>query len=313
MISNPDNAEADRFLKADFNNYFNGQIYEKREMKQVLHAIHHRIHLQQSEKQKSTVHQIYHWTSRIAAMLFIPFLLISIWFFLNPGINTGQATLLQIVAPQGSRVNFELPDGTKGILNGGSQLDYSSGFAANRHVKLSGEAWFDVVHDTKHPFIVDAHKNSVQVVGTKFTLAAWPEDDLTELVLEEGNVLFKSPGTGKVLEVAPGQRIVEKNGEIERSQVETWKYTAWKDGRLIFRNDSMEELARRISRWYNVEVEFDKKGLEEYTFRGVFEDDPLEEVLRLLKMTSPIDFEIHDRQVNTDGSFSRKKVIITKQ
>ena len=74
----------------------------------------------------------------------------------------------------------------------------------------------------------------------------------------------------------------------------------------------MDELARRISRWYNVDVQIDDKGLEEYVFRGVFENDSLEEVLRLLQLTSPITSRVEDRQPKADGSFSKKRVIITK-
>lgn len=313
MISDPSNSEANQFLKDDFQNAIKSPFAEKREMKHVLHEIHHRIHLRQAEKQKGRVYHLYQLASRVAAILFIPLLVFSFYFFMNEKIGAQQATLLQIVAPQGSRINFELPDGTKGILNSGSKLDYSTVFVANRKIKLTGEAYFDVAHDTKHPFTIDAKGNNIKVVGTKFTLTAWPEENQTELVLEEGKVLFQQKNQDKVLTVLPGQRIIEKEGKLERSEVETWKYTAWKDGRLVFRNDSMEELARRISRWYNVEVEFDKNLPDEYTFRGVFEDDSLEEVLRLLGMTSPIDFKIMDRQLNSDGSYTHKKVIITKK
>ncbi len=311
MISDPSNTEVDRYIKNDFQEELKNTVSEKKEMQHILHAIHHRLNLKQSEKRKSKVFRIYQWTSRIAAILFVPFFIISIYLFMNQHIKQEQATRLQIIAPESSRVSFELPDGTKGILNGGSVLDYSSAFAENRHVKLSGEAYFDVAHDMKHLFTIDANNDKIQVVGTRFTLAAWPDDHQTELVLEEGKVMFH---TGrKTYAVLPGQRIVEKNGNPELSEVETWKYTGWKDGRLIFRNDSMEELARRISHWYNVDIEFDKSSLKNYTFRGVFEDDPLEEVLRLLKITSPIDYKIEDRHINEDGSFSPQKVIITKK
>lgn len=313
MISDPSNAEVIQFLKDDFQDELKSATSKKREMQHVLHEIHHRIHLRQTAKEKSLIFKIYHVSSRIAAILFLPLLLGSIYFFMNQVTNTKQATMLQIVAPQGSRINFELPDGTKGILNGGSILDYSTAFAKNRNIKLSGEAYFDVSHDKKHPFTINANKNQVQVVGTRFTITAWPDENFTELVLEEGKVIFKSANQNEKVLVEPGQRIIEKDGKLERSEVETGKYTAWKDGKLIFRNDSMEELARSISRWYNVEVEFDKNGMEDYTFRGVFEDDSLEEVLRLLRITSPIDFKIIDRHVNADGSFCRKKVIITKK
>jgi transmembrane sensor len=313
MLADPGSIEADHLLKSDLDQSLDQIPEDKKNLDHVLHEIHHYIRLRQSEKEKKTVYRIFHWASRAAAILFIPLLAATLYFLLNHTRSDQNDVMLQVVAPQGARINFELPDGTTGTLNSGSELNYFSGFLKNRHIKLVGEAWFDVAKDKQHPFTIDANENRITVVGTRFSLSAYPADKTTELVLEEGKVLFKSAVLSTAMEVAPGQRVVEKDGKVERTEVEPWKYTAWKEGKLVFRNDSMEELARHISRWYNVDVEIRGEGLKEYRFRGVFEDDPLEEVLRLLKMTSPIDYEIYDRQSNADGSFSRKQVILTKK
>jgi len=312
-LADPSVPEADHLLRTDLNQSLERSPEERKDLDHVLHEIHHRIRLKQSEKGKSKVYRLYRWTSRVAAILFVPLLAASLYFILNQEGSSREEVMLQVIAPNGARVSFELPDGTTGILNSGSELSYSSLFSDNRHVELTGEAWFDVEKDEHHPFLIDANNNQITVVGTRFSLSAYPSDKSTELILEEGRVLFRSPGMGLAMEVEPGQRITEKDGQVERAEVEPWKYTAWKEGKLVFRNDSMEELARRISRWYNVDVEIRDEGLEEYKFRGVFEDDSLEEVLRLLRMTSPIDYEIHDRQANADGSFSRKQIILTKK
>lgn len=312
-LADPGNSEADRFLRNDLARSLSRIPEEKKNLDHVLHEIHHHIRLKQSEKEKKTVYRIFHRASRVAAILFIPLLAVSLYFQLSQTKSDRDDAMLQVIAPQGGRINFELPDGTTGTLNSGTRLAYSSGFIKNRHVRLVGKAWFDVAKDKEHPFMIDANENRITVIGTRFSLSAWPADRTTELVLEEGKVLFESAALSKAMEVIPGQRVIEKDNKVERTEVETWKYTAWKDGKLVFRNDSMEELARRISRWYNVDVEISGEGLREYRFRGVFEDDPLEEVLRLLKITSPIDYEILDRQSNADGSFSRKKIILTKK
>jgi len=311
-IADPSLSEADHFLKEDIQHHFNTPKTGKADLRHVLSEIHHRIHLKQSAKRSQKIHRLYRSASQIAAILFVPLLVFSTFLLFDKNESEGQLTMLKVVAPKGARVNFELPDGTTGFLNSGSTLSYSSAFAANRHVQLSGEAYFDVAHDQSHPFVINANSNEIQVVGTKFNLTAYPFEKNTELVLEEGKVLFKSPGMKSAIDLAPGQRLTEKDGKVELEEVETWKYSAWKEGKLVFRNDSMKELALRISRWYNVDVDIDDSGLEAYTFRGVFEDDPLEEVLRLLKMTSPIDYKIYNRMENTDGTFSRKRVIINK-
>lgn len=312
-LADPSDQESEQLLKSSLQQSFEETAEKGKDLNPVLNRIHHIIHLKRSAQKKTSVDLVYQWVSRVAAVLLISLLTANLYFFLRERESGREDAMLQIIAPAGSRVNFELPDGSSGILNGGSRLNYAGAFAVNRRVELVGEAWFDVEKDNQHPFVIDANQNKVIVVGTRFSLAVWPDDNSTELILEEGKVLFQSPDAGAAVEVEPGQRLVEKNGRIEQQEVETWKYTAWKEGKLVFRNDSMEEIASRISRWYNVDVEIRGEGMEEYKFRGVFEDDSLEEVLRLLKMTSPIDYEILDRQSNADGSFSRKQVILTKK
>ncbi len=312
-LSDEKSPEVDCFLRDDLTCSLDQAPEETKNLDHLLHEIHHHIRLRQSKKEKKTISLVYHWAARVAAVLFVPLLAATLYLLLNNTKSDRSDVMLQVFAPLGSRVNFELPDGTTGILNGGTRLGYSSGFLKDRHVKLEGEAWFDVAKDKQHPFTIDANNDKIVVVGTRFSLSAYPDDRTTDLVLAEGKVIFESATLNTTLKIVPGERIFEENGKIERTKVDPWKYTAWKDGKLVFRNDSMEELARRVSRWYNVDVEIRGEGLKEYRFRGVFEDDPLEEVLRLLKMTSPIDYEIHDRKLNPDGSFSRKQVILTRK
>ncbi|RKD89831.1 FecR family protein [Mangrovibacterium diazotrophicum] len=304
--------DAEQLLRNDIQDHFENSDEENKDLSGVLSEIHHRIHLNQSAQKKSKIRLLYQLASKAAAVLFIPLLLFAVYQWYNAAKPVNGDALVEIVAPRGARITFQLPDGTNGTLNAMSHLSYSPSFSNNRHVALSGEAYFDVAKDKKHPFTISANDNVVKVVGTKFSLSAYPEDKLTELVLEEGKVLFTPSNSNKPIDIIPGERLVSSDRGVEQSKVETWKYTAWKDGRLVFRNDSMEELARRISRWYNVDVHIDDQGLEEYVFRGVFENDSLEEVLRLLKLTSPIAYRIEDRQPNADGSFSKKRVIITK-
>lgn len=313
-FGNQFDGEADKFLFDDLLEHFRDEQAEPKELKGVLNAIHHRIRLNESARQRNNLHKLYQTLSKVAAILFLPLLLVVLYQWYSGRSSEGQLATTEIVAPKGARVRFQLPDGTSGTLNSTSSLVYSSTFLENRQVTLVGEAYFDVAKDAEHPFTISANNNQIRVVGTKFSLSAYPDDEETELVLEEGKVVFTPYYSDKQkIEVVPGEHLICVNGKVTQTEVETWKYTAWKDGKLIFRNDSMTELARRISRWYDVDVEIDNKGLEEYVFRGVFENDPLDEVLRLLQKTSPISYTIVDRKPNADGTYSRTKVIINKK
>lgn len=313
-LGNQFDGEADKFLFDDLREHFGNEQAEPKELKGVLNAIHHRIRLNESARQRNNLHKLYQTLSKVAAILFLPLLLVALYQWYSGRSSEGQLATTEIVAPKGARVRFQLPDGTSGTLNSTSSLVYSSTFLENRQVTLIGEAYFDVAKDVEHPFTISANNNQIRVVGTKFSLSAYPDDEETELVLEEGKVVFTPYYSDKQkIEVVPGEHLICVNGKVTQTEVETWKYTAWKDGKLIFRNDSMDELARRISRWYDVDVEIDDKGLEEYVFRGVFENDPLDEVLRLLQKTSPISYTIIDRQLNADGTYSKRHVIINKK
>ena len=88
------------------------------------------------------------------------------------------------------------------------------------------------------------------------------------------------------------------------------KFTAWVEGKLVFRGDPMAEVARRIERWYNVEVRLADKRIEQYVFRGTFEDDSLEDVLRVLSMTSPLKYKITDRKLLDNGTYLKGQVLL---
>ena len=111
----------------------------------------------------------------------------------------------------------------------------------------------------------------------------------------------------------PSEKLVCRDGNISVSAADPSKYKAWTGGKLIFRADDMLEVARRIERWYNVKVNLADEDLKKFSFRATFEDDTLEEVLRLLSLTSPIGFKISQRVMNSDGSFEKQIVTLFKK
>lgn len=282
----------------------------------LLDKIHHIIRLREPEKPISVKTRFFGIYSRVAAVLLIPVLLSGLWFLLRtenkPGLVTEQSVVSTLFAPLGSRVAFNLPDGTTGYLNSGSKLSYSTPFSGNRCVQLQGEAWFEVVTDELHPFQIDIGLSTVKVLGTRFNVSGYRDEGIIEVVLAEGSVEFTAKQTTPPVLLKPSERLVFNGEDIHIEKTDPMKYRGWTEGKLIFRGDNMASVARRLERWYNIEVEIASAELEEYVFRATFEDDSLREVLRLLSMTSPIRYSITPRKAMPDGSWMKEKVIFYK-
>jgi len=283
----------------------------------LLDRVHHIIRLKELEKQKSIKNRFIYIYSRVAAVLLVPVLLAGLWLYLKPKpmpeILVEQTVTNSIYAPLGSRVAFNLPDGTTGFLNSGSTLTYTIPFAGNRKVELQGEAWFDVVRDEQNPFEIGAGASAVKVLGTSFNLSAYPNDNFVEVVLAGGTVEFRATPNAQPLVILPSERVVFNGKEINIEKTDPSKFKGWTEGKLIFRGDNMAEVTRRLERWYNIEIEVADPALNEYVFRATFEDDSLREVLKFLSMTSPIRYRVSPRQILTDGTWSKEKVTLFKR
>ncbi len=316
FAENEESPEFKKVLLSSWNDFIDKDEEEDYGISFLLDRIHHIVRKNEHKKQQTAIKKFYLWYSAAAAIL-IPLLIVGgILFTKNywgKSIQNEKSTTATIVAPLGSRINFSLPDGTNGWLNSGSSIEYSLPFNNNRKVKVLGEAWFNVTRDALHPFDAIAGSSKLSVLGTKFNLSAYPEDKYVEVVLEEGKVIFHMPGLSSNIEMKPGERLIYNNDSVQISETDPGKYSAWTEGKLVFRGDPMREVARRIERWYNVDVELLDKELEKYVIRGTFQDDSLEDVFRYLSMTSPLEYRIIDRKTSDDGTFQKKKVLLYKR
>jgi transmembrane sensor len=283
----------------------------------MLDRVHHLIRNKEDQKRKLLVHRFVRTFSRVAAILLLPMLLaggLAIGYLLNTSNAISEQSASSVIhAPMGSRVSFNLPDGTKGFLNSGSSLTYSIPFSNSRNVALEGEAWFDVTHDQDHPFEITAGTSKVKVLGTSFNVSAYQEAQYIEVVLQQGKVEFYQDSQAEKITMSPSEKLVCINGKVDVTITDPAKYKAWTEGKLVFRGDNMAEVARRIERWYNVKVILADRDLDSYSFRATFEDDSLEEVLRLLGKTSPIDYKIAPRIMKNDGTVEKAVVSLYKR
>lgn len=254
--------------------------------------------------------------TRAAAVLLLPLILYSAYSVFStyqeiPVPET--SSLVEIVSPHGARTHFQLPDGTQGWLNSGSRVKYETTFLEKRNIQLIGEAWFEVTHNDKRPFIVRTANLDVQVLGTKFNVAAFPNEKVTEVVLQEGKVKVNGYNGTFTVDMKPDEKFTYDK-DLESGTIQTVNaehFSSWKDGLLVFRNEPLSEVLKRIGRWYNVEFVLTDPEIAKFRYRATFQEEQIEEVIRLISLTVPIKYSFDKREMGDDGVF--KKRIITIQ
>jgi len=204
------------------------------------------------------------------------------------------AQIQNIVTPYGAKTNIQLPDSSIVWLNSGSALSFPSRFGKNRPVTLTGEAFFEVVKSEK-PFVVSTSRGDVEVQGTSFNVKAFANENF-QATLVSGSVKVKADNTGDEVTLRPGQQAVIRGNKINVEPVETDLFTSWKEGKLIFRDEHLPSVAKRLERWYNVKIELtNDKRLSEISYTGTLEMESFSEVLQLLKVTAPIDYTYNEK------------------
>ncbi len=164
------------------------------------------------------------------------------------------------------------------------------------------------------PFVVKVREMEIVALGTEFNVSCYPDDETCAVTLEKGKVIVKRTTESRELqrlaELLPGQHIIIpcKTDKVKVNEVVTDKYTSWKEGKMVFRNDPMNEVVKRLGRLYNVEFILQGEALLDYRYRATFVDETLDEVLKLLKLSSPIDYVEQKREMLPDGSFTKKKI-----
>lgn len=252
---------------------------------------------------------------RIAAILVIPLILASLYFYHQWEQVKSESSLTEIICPAGMRTRFILPDGSSGWLNSESSLTYRMPFQKNRDVELKGQAFFDVKKDPAHPFVVNTDLFDIRVLGTRFDVSAYPTDRCVEVTLETGTIEILSNYTPHKKTIIPNQQFVfdKTLRKASLSEVDVAQYTSWKDGRLIFRNTPFSEVINRLGRWYNVEFECQDSSLLDLPYRATFKEESLARVLELLSLTAPITYQINKTQTETKNEYENQKVIIYKK
>ena len=233
-------------------------------------------------------------------------------------------------AELGSRRQVILPDGTKVWLNAGSRLSYDSNMIRKdeRVVTLSGEAYFDVAKDKEHCFLIHTDKLSIKVLGTAFNVKAYPQDKVTETTLMRGSIeltvnnkpyqkivlkpkekfalidytqpvtALAKPGRPQVPHNANKEKLVIQDVvPVEVDDKEYVKEVSWVEDNFVFQNETLEELAPKMERWFNIEIEIDNARIGSLHFTGIFHKETIEQALSAMQFIQPFKFKITDNHV----------------
>ncbi len=220
--------------------------------------------------------------------------------------NTNEVKFNEVIIPFGKKSKLLLEDGTIVWLNAGSRFAFPSKFnGMKREVNLDGEAYFEVARNVNHPFIVSTGAVNVEVLGTKFDISAYSSDNLSETVLLEGSIniwdnnkFFKD----KTL-MAPNQKATyNKTGKVIvlRPELEPEKCIAWVEGWYQFTNEKLEDVLKKLERYYNVRFEYDQAVISKVLpVSGKLDlKDSLSEVLVVLSRVAKFEYQISENIIN---------------
>lgn len=207
-----------------------------------------------------------------------------------------------IVTPNGGQYAVTLPDGSKARLNAGSSLTYPVHFSTReRRVRMTGEVYFEIakVSDSKNkriPFFVETDKQEIQVLGTVFNINAYADEPRQLTTLLEGSVRLRSAANHRYTLLNPGERAVVGN-TVTVTQADIKQDIAWVNGNFIFKREELGSILRKISRWYDLEVECPTE-LTAIKFTGkVSRSQPLSAVIEMLSATNKIHVQLKERRI----------------
>ena len=215
-------------------------------------------------------------------------------------VEEGQAVTYNVLAvPAGGEFFYVLPDSTRVWINSDSELRFPTNFVDGvRRVELRGEAFFDVAHDRRSPFVVTLSGGDITVYGTRFNVTDYKETGLSA-VLVEGSIGFRSL-QGDTVRLTPSERMVYGGDEtgISVEKVDKELYTAWIDHRFVFRGQTLEEIMSTLARWYDFDIVFADEEARTIRLSGRLNRyDDIRVLLRTYEEVAGVHFGIRGREI----------------
>jgi len=201
---------------------------------------------------------------------------------------------------KGRKSNIFLPDGSEVNLNADSKIEYPEKFTdSSRTVFLTGEAFFNVTHDSLRPFKVITDHLSVQVLGTSFNVDSYRDCNQVSVALESGKVIVKKPDQ-KMIFLEPGS-IVQYDKESDRfskaTSFDPKLIYGWKNGLLIFKSADFNEVIAELEKWYGIDLIINNQPAQPWSYTGEFHDQSLKSVLESLSFTQNFKYSIENKNI----------------
>lgn len=215
----------------------------------------------------------------------------------NGTLNLATNVMNMMTTPRGGQHKLVLADGTAVWLNAQTSLKYPVYFTGKeRVVELSGEAYFEVAHDTAKPFKVITRAQTIEVLGTHFNVKAYTDEPTTSTTLLLGSVKIKAKNNTVILK--PGQQATLSTSKaIAVEEVNSNDAIAWKNGYFLFKNEGIESCMRTIARWYDVDVVYEGDVSKQHLGGTVSRYENLSDLLATIELTKSVKFRIEERRV----------------
>jgi ferric-dicitrate binding protein FerR (iron transport regulator) len=237
---------------------------------------------------------------KLVAIFFFLIGCAGIFAYLNKAINYKLApddNFTTISTSNGQNSKIILPDSSVVWINSATTLTYNTNFATrNRIIKLSGQAFFQIARNEQMPLTISCNDLKVKVLGTKFDISAYPEDQNINVVLESGSVELqhhsKDQTATELLKPGEMAEFDTKQKELSISKVDSYNYTSWKDGVLIFKNEPMSKVLEKLERWYNIDIEVTDYKVNQLIFNATIVNESVEAIFDLIKFSCAINYTI---------------------
>ncbi|MDW7694725.1 DUF4974 domain-containing protein [Flammeovirgaceae bacterium SG7u.111] len=281
--------------------YFNQKDFDVADGKKLLQQKLKVYPIHQVEK-KSTAPFYLKIAASVALLLGVG---LAVYFNQSASEEKPAIVYIEKIIPAGAKQTLKLGDGTVVKINSESVLKVPKHFAADeRVVYLEGEAFFDVARDTARPFRIISGEVTTSVLGTSFNIAAYPELSKLKVSVASGKVQVNET-------VQPDNKVVlisdqEASFDLEQQEFAVAAFDvaqafAWKDSTLLFNDTPLEAVAKKLERWYGVNILFKNEDIKQCLLSGEFKNESLDNVLESLRYTSDINYKIEDKNITLSG------------